>query len=276
MAYLHRSAERRADVRRVLPSARTVIVTGTIYNTAVPYSTEADPDRAQIARYAWGDDYHDVIGARLEALLAWMRDATDQPFDARAYVDTGPCRSASTRSTPAAAGLARTPARSVQTPARASFCRRSSAPTARSTRISRSMRRVRCLEACPTQAFDGTPVSFHPVHSADDRAARSDPGCIRLGGGIARLRLRHLPGGVPVEPGGAGVERSGLAATPGVAERQRRGALRDDRRGAARGDAGERDVAYQGGRPAPQPRGFQPERAKAAGWRRHAVRTSPG
>ena len=40
MAYLHRSAEQRADVRRVLPSARTVIVTGTIYNTAVPYSTE--------------------------------------------------------------------------------------------------------------------------------------------------------------------------------------------------------------------------------------------
>src|SRR5207245_6391585 len=65
--------------------------TGTIYNTAVPYSTEtADPDRAQIARYAWGDDYHDVIGARLDALLAWMREHSPQPFDARAYVDTGP------------------------------------------------------------------------------------------------------------------------------------------------------------------------------------------
>jgi epoxyqueuosine reductase len=68
-----------------------VIVTGTIYNTAVPYSTEiADPARAQIARYAWGDDYHDVIGARLDALVAWMREHSTQPFDARAYVDTGP------------------------------------------------------------------------------------------------------------------------------------------------------------------------------------------
>ena len=91
MAYLHRSADRRADVRNVLPSARTVIATATVYNTDRPYSTEcADPRRAQIARYAWGDDYHDVIGARLDALLAWMRESSPEAFDARAYVDTGP------------------------------------------------------------------------------------------------------------------------------------------------------------------------------------------
>ena len=91
MAYLSRSADRRADVRCVLPTARTVIVTATNYNTDRPYSTEcADPSRAQIARYAWGDDYHDVIGARLEALLAWMRAQSPVSFDARAYVDTGP------------------------------------------------------------------------------------------------------------------------------------------------------------------------------------------
>jgi epoxyqueuosine reductase len=91
MAYLHRTADRRADVRSVLPSARTVIVTATVYNTDRPYSTEcADPSRAQIARYAWGDDYHDVIGARLDALVAWMRASSSEPFDARAYVDTGP------------------------------------------------------------------------------------------------------------------------------------------------------------------------------------------
>ena len=91
MAYLNRSADRRADVRHVLPTAQTVIVTATNYNTDRPYSTEcADPSRAQIARYAWGDDYHDVIDARLDALLAWMREQSSEPFDARAYVDTGP------------------------------------------------------------------------------------------------------------------------------------------------------------------------------------------
>ncbi|HKB13691.1 MAG TPA: tRNA epoxyqueuosine(34) reductase QueG [Vicinamibacterales bacterium] len=91
MAYLDRSADKRADVRNVLPNARAVIVTATVYHTDRPYSIEcADPAQAQIARYAWGDDYHDVIGGRLEQLLAWMRAQTAEPFDARAYVDTGP------------------------------------------------------------------------------------------------------------------------------------------------------------------------------------------
>src|SRR5947209_5626948 len=91
MAYLSRSAERRSDVRQILPSAQSVIVTGTLYNTDRPYSLECpDPDRAHIARYAWGDDYHDVLGARLDALLAWMRDTHPGPFEARPYVDTGP------------------------------------------------------------------------------------------------------------------------------------------------------------------------------------------
>jgi epoxyqueuosine reductase len=91
MAYLHRTAERRADVRQVMPSAQTVIVIATVYNTERPYSTEcADRDRAQIARYAWGDDYHEVVGARLEALVSWMRERSPAPFEARCYVDTGP------------------------------------------------------------------------------------------------------------------------------------------------------------------------------------------
>ncbi len=91
MDYLARSSDRRADVRNVMASARTVIATATVYNTDRPYSTEcADPSRAQIARYAWGDDYHEVIDTRLAMLLAWMREESPEPFDARAYVDTGP------------------------------------------------------------------------------------------------------------------------------------------------------------------------------------------
>ena len=90
MQYLERSAVRRADVRAVMPSARSVICLGTVYNTDRPYSTEVvDQGAALIARYAWGDDYHDVIQQRMSVLVDWMR-AHGPAFEARAYVDTGP------------------------------------------------------------------------------------------------------------------------------------------------------------------------------------------
>jgi epoxyqueuosine reductase len=90
MAWLPRSAAKRADVRNVLPGARSVIVTGTLYNTDRPYSSALPPETARISRYAWGDDYHEVIKRRLDALVDWMRHECPEPFEARAYVDTGP------------------------------------------------------------------------------------------------------------------------------------------------------------------------------------------
>src|SRR4051812_15082524 len=103
MAWMSRSADKRADVRNVVPGARSVIVTGTVYATTAMESEYGDdptqplesghlrtPTRGQIARYARGDDYHDVLKPRLGALLDWMRSASPEPFDARAYVDTGP------------------------------------------------------------------------------------------------------------------------------------------------------------------------------------------
>lgn len=91
MHYLHRTADRRADVRRVLPSARSVIIAASLYNVDRPHSTEiADPREAILSRYAWGEDYHDVMRAWLDALLDWMRAEHAEPFEARAYVDTGP------------------------------------------------------------------------------------------------------------------------------------------------------------------------------------------
>ena len=91
MTYMSRTADRRADVRAVLPGAKSVLVFGTLYNTVEPYSqSDNAPGLARISRYAWGDDYHDVLRARLDTLLAWMREQSPEPFEARAYVDTGP------------------------------------------------------------------------------------------------------------------------------------------------------------------------------------------
>jgi epoxyqueuosine reductase len=90
MAWMARSVDRRADVRNVVPGARSVIVTGTLYNTDHPYSADLPAGVARISRYAWGDDYHDVVKRRLDALLAWMRAESSEPFAACGYVDTGP------------------------------------------------------------------------------------------------------------------------------------------------------------------------------------------
>jgi epoxyqueuosine reductase len=91
MAYLRRTARKRGDVRQVLPSAQSVVSTATLYHTDQPLSTERrDPARAKIARYAWGDDYHDVVGARLEALEAWMQAEAGGPIETRTAVDYAP------------------------------------------------------------------------------------------------------------------------------------------------------------------------------------------
>ena len=91
MQYMHRTAERRADVRAVMPSARCVISLGVVYNTDRPYSNEDhNSTRVAIARYAWGDDYHLVIEKRLAQLITRLREISKEEFEARAYVDTGP------------------------------------------------------------------------------------------------------------------------------------------------------------------------------------------
>jgi epoxyqueuosine reductase len=87
---------RRADPRQVLAGARSLIVVALNYNTQRPYSTETpattgdEPPQGWISRYAWGDDYHEVLSERLDTLLAAMRAQFMDPFEARPYVDTGP------------------------------------------------------------------------------------------------------------------------------------------------------------------------------------------
>jgi epoxyqueuosine reductase len=98
MRYLADSLGERADPRRVLPTVRSIVSVAVVYNTAQPYSTGAsanadDLDRAAIARYAWGDDYHAVLRTRLRALLEWMAAAAGPPgsgFEAFSCVDDGP------------------------------------------------------------------------------------------------------------------------------------------------------------------------------------------
>jgi epoxyqueuosine reductase len=96
---------RRRDPGRVLAGARSVIVCGMNYNSASPRSIEFEEEsgdrtedgpseengpRGWISRYAWGDDYHDVLRSRLNALVAEMRERFGETFESVAYADTGP------------------------------------------------------------------------------------------------------------------------------------------------------------------------------------------
>ena len=91
MGYLSESLDERLDPRQVLPTARSVVSLACVYNTAAPRSTDAvAPGGAAIARYAWGDDYHDVMRDRMRRLLQWMADEAGPGFEAFSCVDSGP------------------------------------------------------------------------------------------------------------------------------------------------------------------------------------------
>ncbi|HWW94984.1 MAG TPA: tRNA epoxyqueuosine(34) reductase QueG [Vicinamibacteria bacterium] len=101
MTYLTSQVARRQDLRAAFPWALSLIAVGLQYDTSYPYSTEARRDRGWIARYAWGDDYHDVMKTMLEGLVEDLRQEAGS-FTARTYVDTGPVVE---RAYAAAAGL---------------------------------------------------------------------------------------------------------------------------------------------------------------------------
>jgi len=92
---------RRKDIRRAMPGVQSVIVCALVYNTEHPRTGQAwsngnnsaykdDEPRGWISRYAWGDDYHEVLRRKLESLLEGLRQQCPGPFDARVYADTGP------------------------------------------------------------------------------------------------------------------------------------------------------------------------------------------
>jgi epoxyqueuosine reductase len=87
MRWMERGLERRTDPRELLPDARTVVAVALNYYT--PHAHTHEPGTGKISRYAWGDDYHDVLGERLKALLAFVKEVAPGT-EGRVCVDAQP------------------------------------------------------------------------------------------------------------------------------------------------------------------------------------------
>jgi epoxyqueuosine reductase len=82
MDYLSRGAEKRRDSRLPFPVARSAIVVGLEYGGREP--------SGPVARYARGDDYHEIMTERLKELHRWLEVERGEAIAGKAYVDTGP------------------------------------------------------------------------------------------------------------------------------------------------------------------------------------------
>lgn len=115
MAYLGRNVPMRENAANLLDGARSVICCAVLYRrededasgaTDGPRrgdkTSHVDEPSGRVAQYARGADYHVVLRRRLEALIAALREAVAEPFEARACVDTAPILE---RDLAAAAGL---------------------------------------------------------------------------------------------------------------------------------------------------------------------------
>lgn len=86
MQYLHKRFDERTDVKTYFPGAQSVICVGMNYH--VPLD-ESDRSGARVARYALGEDYHELIKSKLHQLADWLRQRVPEA-QTRAAVDTAP------------------------------------------------------------------------------------------------------------------------------------------------------------------------------------------
>lgn len=87
MAWMAREVEKRVSPREIFPEARSVVVVALNYYTSNQH--EENTATGKVSRYAWGDDYHDVMTAKLRALLAWIKEE-DPQAEGKVCVDIQP------------------------------------------------------------------------------------------------------------------------------------------------------------------------------------------
>ena len=87
MRWMSSDVEKRINPVEIFPHARSAVVVALNYYT--PHQHQQNSATGKVSRYAWGDDYHDVVKSKLTSLLAWIR-AQDPAAEGKICVDIQP------------------------------------------------------------------------------------------------------------------------------------------------------------------------------------------
>ena len=88
--YMARTEALRRDPLKLVPWAASVISVGMNYYTPFSRPEPSNDPKGWISRYAWGDDYHDLMRRKLDMLLDRVKEIHPEPVQGRAFVDSGP------------------------------------------------------------------------------------------------------------------------------------------------------------------------------------------
>ncbi len=89
MHYMEQQKEKRIDPHKILPSVKSILSVAINYHTQRHDSTQIAPHRGWVSCYAWGKDYHKILGKKLEILCNFIRSEIPT-VELKPYVDTGP------------------------------------------------------------------------------------------------------------------------------------------------------------------------------------------
>jgi epoxyqueuosine reductase len=87
MAWMARNPELRTDPRKLFPAARSVVVVAKNYYTPTAHTNDAGTGK--VSRYAWGDDYHEIVAGKLRLLLAGIKEDAPE-VEGKVCVDIQP------------------------------------------------------------------------------------------------------------------------------------------------------------------------------------------
>src|SRR6266404_646150 len=87
MSYMERGEEKRCDPQKILPGAKSIVVVALNYFQGEKIRRSQSAATGRIARYAWGEDYHDLISRKLDKIDNFLRQFGGMQ---KSYVDTGP------------------------------------------------------------------------------------------------------------------------------------------------------------------------------------------